>query len=71
MGKSITFLGKPIFSKLINLLDKDKIDKQAEESGTDHYCKKFSTFQHLITMHDLWVTSGCNSLRKLSCGIVS
>ena len=47
MGKSSTFFGQPIFSQMINLLDKDKIDKLAQESGTDHYCKKFSTFQHL------------------------
>jgi len=70
MGKSSTFFGQPIFSQMINLLDKDKIDKLAQESGTDHYCKKFSTFQHLITMI-YGVSSGCNSLRELSSGIVS
>jgi hypothetical protein len=70
MGKSNTFFGQPIFSQMINLLDKNKIDKLAQESGTDHYCKKFSTFQHLITMI-YGVSSGCNSLRELSSGIVS
>ena len=70
MSKSNTFFGQPIFSQLINLLDKDKIDKVAKKSGSDHYCKKFSTFQHLITMV-YGVTSGCNSLREMCSGIVS
>jgi len=70
MNKNKTFFGQPIFSQMINLLDKDKIDKQAQELGTDHYCKKFDTFQHLITMV-YGVTSGCNSLRELTSGIVS
>ncbi|MDT0293558.1 IS4 family transposase [Mesonia ostreae] len=70
MGKSNTFFGQPIFSQMINLLDKEQIDRLAQECGTDHYCKKFSTFQHLITMV-YGVTSGCNSLRELSSGIVS
>lgn len=70
MGKSNTFFGQPIFSQMINLLDKEQIDGLAQEWGTDHYCKKFSTFQHLITMV-YGVTSGCNSLRELSSGIVS
>lgn len=70
MSKSNTFFGQPIFSQLINLLDKDKIDKIAKKSGSDHYCKKFNTFQHLITMV-YGVTSGCNSLREMCSGIVS
>lgn len=70
MSKNKTFFGQPIFSQMINLLDKDKIDKIAAELGTDHYCKKFDTFQHLITMI-YGVTSGCNSLRELCSGIVS
>lgn len=70
MSKNSIFHGQPIFSQMINLLDKDKIDQLSQNSGTDHYCKKFSTFQHLITMI-YGVTSGCNSLRELSSGIVS
>jgi len=70
MSKSNTFFGQPVFSQLINLLDKDKIDTLAKKSGSDHYCKKFNTFQHLITMV-YGVTSGCNSLREMCSGIVS
>lgn len=39
MSKSKTFFGQPIFSQMINLLNKKKIDALAEELGSDHYCK--------------------------------
>lgn len=70
MGKSNHFFGQPIFSQMIGLLDKGKITKRSLEHKSDHYCKRFSTFQHLITMI-YGVTSGCNSLRELCGGIVS
>jgi hypothetical protein len=52
------------------LLPKSKISERTKEHKSDHYCKRFSTFQHLITMV-YGVTSGCNSLRELCGGIVS
>jgi hypothetical protein len=70
MGKSTIFFGQPIFSQMISLLNKDKITARALSHKSDHYCKRFSTFQHLITMV-YGVTSGCNSLRELCGGIVS
>lgn len=70
ISKNTTFFRQPIFSQLINLLNKDKIDQIAQERNTDRYCKKFNTFQHLITMI-YSVTSGCNSLRELCSKIVS
>ncbi len=70
MSKSKFFFGQPIFSQLINLLNKEKIDKLAEEHQTDRYYKRFTTFQHLITVL-YGVTSSCNSLRELCSGIVS
>lgn len=70
MGKSTIFFGQPIFSQMISLLNKRKITTRAISHKSDHYCKRFSTFQHLITMV-YGVTSGCNSLRELCGGIVS
>ncbi len=70
MGKNSIFYGQPIFSQMISLLNKSKITLRALPHKSDHYCKRFSTFQHLITML-YGVTSGCNSLRELCCGIVS
>lgn len=70
MSKNTIFFGQPIFSQLIGLIKKDKVESQAKTHKTDHYCKRFTTFQHLITML-YGVTSGCNSLRELCSGIVS
>ncbi|MCF6212566.1 MAG: IS4 family transposase [Flavobacteriaceae bacterium] len=70
MGKSNTFFGQPIFSQMVGLLNKSKIRNRTLAHQSDYYCKRFSTFQHLITML-YGVTSGCNSLRELCGGIVS
>ena len=70
MGKSNNFFGQPIFSQMVGLLNKQQITNRSKEHKSDHYCKRFSTFQHLITMV-YGVTSGCNSLRELCGGIVS
>ena len=70
MVKSTTFFGQPIFSQMLALLNKSKIMDRSLEHKSDHYCKRFTTFQHLITMV-YGVTSGCNSLRELCGGIVS
>lgn len=70
MSKSTNFFGQPIFSQMIGLLNKSSVESRALEHKSDHYCKRFSTFQHLITMV-YGVTSGCNSLRELCGGIVS
>ena len=70
MSKGNIFFGQPIFSQMIGLLDRNKVNKRAEEKSSDKYCKRFNTFQHLITMI-YGVTSGCNSLRELCGGIVS
>ncbi len=70
MSKNSNFFGQPIFSQVINLIDRYTITKISKEYGSDHYCKRFDTFQHLITML-YGVLSSCNSLRELCTGIVS
>lgn len=70
MGKNSNFFGQPIFSQLIDLLDPLKIAKRSKEYRSDHYCKRFDTFQHTITML-YGVLSSCNSLRELCTRTVS
>lgn len=70
MSKSKLFFGQPMFSQLINLLNASSIDRIVKEHKSDHYYKKFNTFQHLITM-SYGIISGCNSLREMCSGIVS
>jgi hypothetical protein len=43
---------------------------QAISNKSNHYCKRFTTFKHLITMV-CGETFGCNSLRELSGSIIS
>ena len=70
MSKDTTFFGQPIFSQLINLIPRQKVDNLVKTHKSDHYYKHFTTFQHLVTML-YGVVSNCNSLRELTSGIVS
>lgn len=50
MGKSTHFIGQPLYSQVINLLDKAKILHISREQGGEHYTKHFSVWIHLIVM---------------------
>lgn len=50
MGKSTHFIGQPLYSQVINLLDKAKILHISREQGGEHYTKRFSVWIHLIVM---------------------
>jgi hypothetical protein len=65
MNKNKKKSGNPIISQIINLLDRDKINRTAKESKSDRYYKRFKTIDHLITMMYV-VLSGCNSLREIT-----
>lgn len=68
MSKSINFSGQPVFSQLFSFLPKEKIRQLAIEYRTDYYCKKFTTWNHLITM--LFASlSKCRGLRELESGM--
>ncbi len=65
MNKDSKFSGIPIISQVINLLDKQKINRTAREHKSVRYCKRFKTIDHLVTML-YFVLSGCNSLREIT-----
>jgi hypothetical protein len=65
MNKDSKFSGKPIISQVINLLDRQKINRTATKHKSDRYCKRFKTIDHLLTMLYV-VLSGCNSLREIT-----
>ena len=70
MGKSNSFSGQPIFSQLINLLPKAKIQQVIQEFDSDRYCKKFFTWDHLIAL--LYSTyQQCTALREVQTGLVA
>ena len=70
MSKNKHFYGQPLFSQMINLINDTTVTQLAKEHKSDHYYKKFNTFQHLITM-SYGIISGCNSLREMCSGVIS
>jgi len=68
MGKSIHFSGQPVFGQLFSLLPKGKIHQLAKTFESDRYCKKFKTWDHLITMLFACFTK-CHGLREVASGM--
>jgi len=68
MGKDPHFSGQPIFSQLLGLFEKRKIDRIAQEHGSDRYTKKFDTYSHLVTML-YCIYHNCTGLREITTGM--
>lgn len=70
MGKSRFFTGQPIFSQVLSFIPKGLVYRLAREHGSDHYCKHFKTYDHLVTM--LYATlNQCTSLREVTTGMLA
>lgn len=65
MNKSKNFSGQPIIKQVLNFLDAKEIYRTAKKHNSDRYTKKFTTYEHLVTMI-FTVISGCSSLREVS-----
>ena len=65
MDKSTYFLGQSVFGQLISLLEPVNISKIAKKHKADHYVKKFTSKDHLISML-FCVFAKCSSLREVS-----
>ena len=65
MGKSNYFSSKSVFGQLISLIDDDLIKSAVKKNKSDHYTKRFTTKDHLISML-FCVFAKCNSLREVS-----
>lgn len=68
MSKNAHFSGQPIFSQLLNLLDKQKIEQSARTHNGDRYYKKFKTYDHLVAMLYA-IFHKCTSLREIETGM--
>jgi len=68
MRKDEHFIGQPIFSQLLNLLDKSTINRLAREHCSDRYTKRFDTYHHLVTML-YCIFHNCTSLREVTTGL--
>ncbi|MFY0655079.1 MAG: IS4 family transposase [Cyclobacteriaceae bacterium] len=68
MSKSTFFTGQPIFTQLLNLMDRKSIKALARVGGYDHYYKSFDTYTHLVTM--LYCSlQKCTSSREVVSGM--
>ena len=50
MGKSSHFIGQPMFSQLLKLIDRSKILEISQEKGGERYIKRFNCWVHLVVM---------------------
>ena len=70
MNKSNFFSGQPIFSQLLKFIPKDSVLRIAYDNKSDHYCKRFNTYEHLVTM--LYsIFNNCNSIREVTTGMLA
>jgi Transposase DDE domain/Domain of unknown function (DUF4372) len=70
MNKSTFFTGQPIFAQLLKFIPRDTVLRIARDTRADHYCKRFNTYEHLITM--LYsIFNNCNSLREVTTGMLA
>ncbi|MEI9811079.1 MAG: IS4 family transposase [Bacteroidota bacterium] len=70
MNKSTFFSGQPIFAQLLKFVPKDTVLRIAHDSKSDHYCKRFSTYEHLVTILYA-IYNNCNSLREITTGMLA
>ena len=68
MSKSTHFSGQPLYSQVINLLDKTKILQISREHGGERYIKRFDGRTHLLVMLYA-VIMRFDSLREISTSL--
>lgn len=65
MNKSTKFSGQPVIKQVLSFIDNKIIYRTARKHNSDKYTKKFTTYQHLVTMI-YTILSGCSSLREIA-----
>lgn len=70
MHKSTFFTGQPIFSQLLKFIPRPVISRIAADQQADRYCKRFSTYDHLVCML-YGVLNQCTSLREITTGMLA
>jgi len=64
----IKFVGQPIFSQLMKLIDKADFYKMVKEKNSDYYYKAFKSWTHLSTML-FGILSRCDSMGETCEGL--
>lgn len=68
MNKSTDYLGQPIFSQLLSLIDKAVIEHTIRTHKANYCYKKLFLWDHLVSML-YGVFTNCTSLREIGCGL--
>ena len=68
MDKSSDYVGQPIFSQLLSLIDNGTIESVCKEHKADKFSKKLGFKDQLTTML-YTVFSGCTSIREVQTGL--
>lgn len=64
----ITFVGQPIFSQIMSLIPNAMLQKLIKEHRSDHYYKRFKTWDHLCTLL-FGILSRCDSMGEICEGM--
>lgn len=70
MSKHTYFTGQPILSQLIKLIPRELVERLAVEYQADRYCKRFFTWDHLVSMLFAGFCD-CQSLREVTTGMLA
>ncbi len=68
MNKSTDYLGQPILSQLLSLIDKPIIEHAIKSHRTNYRYKKLFLWEHLVSML-YGVFTNCTSLREIQYGL--
>ena len=70
MGKTSHFLGQPISSQLLSLLDRRQIMRLSQEHAGERYPKRFDAWRHLVMMLYA-VIKRFDSLREIAVSLLA
>lgn len=70
MGKSSHFIGQPMYSQVIKLLDKSRILQISRENGGERYTKRFNGWIHLVVMLYA-IIMRFDSLREITASLLT
>jgi len=68
MDKSTNYVGQPIFSQVLSLIDSNLIDQSCKKHQADKFAKKLNFKDHLTTML-YTIFSRCTSIREVQAGL--
>ena len=70
MGKSTHFIGQPLYSQVLKLLDRSKILQISADLGGERYTKRFNVWIHL-TVKLYAVIKRFDSLREITTSLLA